>query len=287
MKNHDLFSIVAGVGDLATLPSTVIELLYLLKDPTVCASDVVKVLERDPAMAANVLKLSNSAFYGARRKVSNVQDALVMLGNRAVMTMAFATGMAPVLRKDLEGYGITRERFWSHSVLSATSAAFAADRLGSGHFRCEAFTAGLVHDVGMLVIDPYLVRIGETIEGTGDHYDITGKERELLGFDHCDAGALLAENWGFPPILAEAIRHHHEPVLACEWPDIVRAVGVGNLASSAGELEMDPHTDEHLAHLLDRLDLDPEFVDRLEMDLQGDLEDMVAAAVHPAVPLGA
>ena len=275
---------MAGVGDLATLPSTVVELLYLLKDPTVCASDVVKVLERDPAMAANVLKLSNSAFYGARRKVTNVQDALVMLGNRSVMTMAFATGMAPVLRKDLEGYGITRERFWSHSVMSAASAAFAADRLGSGHFRCEAFTAGLVHDVGMLVIDPYLARMGETIEGTGDHYDITRIERELLGFDHCDAGALLAENWGFPPILAEAIRHHHEPVLACEWPDIVRAVGVGNLAASAKELDMDHREDAHLAHLLDRLDLDPEFVDQLELDLEGDLEETVAAAVRPGVP---
>jgi HD-like signal output (HDOD) protein len=280
-KEHDLFSIVAGVGDLATLPSTVVELLYLLKDPTVCASDVVRVLERDPAMTANVLKLSNSAFYGARRKVSNVQDALVMLGNRAVMTMAFATGMAPVLRRDLEGYGITRERFWSHSVFSAAAAAFAADRLGSGHFRCEAFTAGLVHDVGMLVIDPYLVRMGETVEGTGDHYDVTTIERDILGFDHCDAGALLAENWGFPPILAESIRHHHEPVLACEWPDIVRSVGVGNLAASAVELDMDPRTDEHLAHVLDRLDLEPEFVDRLRTDLAGDREDLVAAAVHP------
>jgi HD-like signal output (HDOD) protein len=281
VKDHDLFSIVAGVGDLATLPSTVVELLYLLKDPTVCASDVVKVLERDPAMTANVLKLSNSAFYGARRKVGNVQDALVMLGNRAVMTMAFATGMAPVLRRDLAGYGITRERFWSHSILSAAAAAFAADRLGSEHCRCEAFTAGLVHDVGMLVIEPYLVRMGECVQGTGDHYDITAIERELLGFDHCEAGALLADNWGFPPILTEAIRHHHEPVLACEWPDIVRSVGVGNLAASAVELDMDPREDARLSHILDRLDLEPEFVDQLCLDLDGDLEETVAAAVHP------
>jgi len=281
VKNQDLFSLVAGVGDLATLPSTVVELLYLLKDPTICASDVVKVLERDPAMAANVLKLSNSAFYGARRKVSSVQDALVMLGNRSVMTMAFATGMAPVLRKDLEGYGITRERFWDHAVLSASAAAFAADRLGSGHFRCEAFTAGLVHDVGMLVINPHLVREGICLSETRSSYDITASEREALGFDHCDAGALLAENWGFPPILAEAIRHHHAPVLACEWPDIVRAVAVGNLASTAMELDLDHRLDPDIAHLLDRLDLEPEFVDQLLIDLEGNIEDTVAAAVRP------
>jgi HD-like signal output (HDOD) protein len=283
VKNQDLFSLVASVGDLATLPSTVVELLYLLKDPTACASDVVKVLERDPAMAANVLKLSNSAFYGARRKVSNVQDALVMLGNRSVMTMAFATGMAPVLRKDLEGYGITRERFWDHAVLSASAAAFAADRLGSGHFRCEAFTAGLVHDVGMLVINPHLVRLGISLPEAGGTYDITAIEQKALGFDHCDAGALLAENWGFPPILAEAIRHHHAPVLACEWPDIVRAVGVGNLASTAMELDLDHHNDPAIAHLLDRLDLEPEFVDQLRLDLEGNIDDTVAAAVRPQV----
>ena len=137
MNNPVLLDLVSATGDLATLPTTVVRLLDLLKDSTCSASKVVKVMERDPAMTANVLKLSNSAFYGARREISSVRDALVMLGNRSVVTLAFATGMAPIMRRDLLGYGITRERFWGHSLKAATASAIAAERLGLGELRCE------------------------------------------------------------------------------------------------------------------------------------------------------
>ena len=102
---------VVAVGEIATLPATVVRLLELLKDSTTSAFSVLEVLERDPAMTANVLKLTNSAFYGNRKQISNVRDALVMLGNRSVATLAFFTGMAPIMRRELDGYGISREAF--------------------------------------------------------------------------------------------------------------------------------------------------------------------------------
>ena len=123
---------MANTGDLAALPTTVVDLLYLFKEEDASAQSVVNILHRDPAMTANVLKLSNSAFYGARREIGSVQDALVMLGNRAVMTMAFASGMAPVMRRDLDGYNMSRSRFWNHSILARLGLLFRRRKAGLG-----------------------------------------------------------------------------------------------------------------------------------------------------------
>lgn len=279
MRNQVLYNIVANTGDLAALPNTVVDLLYIFKDSDVSAQSVVNILHRDPAMTANVLKMSNSAFYGVRREITSVQDALVMLGNRAVVTMAFASGMAPVMRRDLEGYNVTRERFWNHSILSAAASSFAADRLGFGERKCEAFTAGLVHDVGMLVIDSHLVSTKRNLVTAEPAFDVSGAERRMLGFDHCDAGAMLADNWGFPKALCASIKHHHDPQLVSENQDVVRSVAVGNLLALIIEQDLDPHTHPLVAGVLKKLDLDADFVAGLRQDLGGDLDEIVTLAL--------
>ncbi len=279
MSNKALYNLVANTGDLASLPTTVVDLLYLFREEDASAQSVVSILQRDPAMTANVLKMSNSAFYGARREVSSVQEALVMLGNRAVVTMAFASGMAPVMRRDLIGYNVSRERFWNHSILAASASSFAADRLGHGKKKCEAFTAGLVHDVGMLVIDAHLVGTKKTLVMAEPAFDVTGAEKRLLGFDHCEAGAMLADNWGFPQVLCQAIEFHHDPRLAGECQDVVRAVAVGNLLALIIEQELDPHTHPLVVGLLKKLDLEAEFVAGLRKDLGGKQDDILAAAL--------
>jgi HD-like signal output (HDOD) protein len=279
MSNKALYNLVANTGDLAALPTTVVDLLYLFREEDASAQSIVGILHRDPAMTANVLKMSNSAFYGARREISSVQEALVMLGNRAVVTMAFASGMAPVMRRDLTGYNVTRDRFWNHSILAASASSFAAERLGYAAKKCESFTAGLVHDVGMLVIDAHLVGTKKTLVTAEPAFDVSGAERRLLGFDHCEAGAMLAETWGFPQVLCQAIKHHHDPRLAPECQEVVRSVAVGNLLALIIEQDLDPHTDPLVAGLLKKLDLEADFVASLRADLGGDQEDIVAEAL--------
>jgi HD-like signal output (HDOD) protein len=279
MMNRVLYNLVANTGDLAALPTTVVDLLYVFRESDASTQSVVNILHRDPAMTANVLKLSNSAFYGVRREITSVQDALVMLGNRAVVTMAFASGMAPVMRRDLEGYNVSRDRFWSHSILAAAASSFAAEKLGCGNRKCEAFTAGLVHDVGMLVIDAHLVSTKNNLITAEPAFDVSGAERRLLGFDHCEAGALLADNWGFPKVLADSIRYHHDPTLATENQEVVRSVGVGNLLALVIEQDLDPHTHPLVRGLLAKLDLDADFVVGLRAGLGGDLDEIVASAL--------
>lgn len=282
MNQAVLEDLVASAGDLATLPGTVVQLLDLLKDATCSASKVVKVLERDPAMTANVLKLSNSAFYGARREISNVRDSLVMLGNRSVVTLAFATGMAPIMRRDLDGYGITRERFWGHSLKAATASAIAAERMGLGKLRCEAFTAGLVHDVGMLVVDAHLVAEGAEIAFGEPAFSVSERERQALGFDHTEAGAMLAKHWGFPEVLRVPIRHHHDKVVTGPHRDVVRVVTAGNILAQVVDEELDIEADEFVRGVLANLALDQDFLDQLRLDLSCNLEQTLARATRPA-----
>ncbi len=231
LPQYVLRDLVYTTGDLAALPTTVVRLLDLLKDQTCAADKVAVVLDQDAAMTANVLKLSNSAFYGARGTVATTRQALVLLGNRAVLTLAFAAGMVPVMRRHLVGYGIERDRFWTHSLNAAMAAGAVMERLDGPERACEAFSAGLVHDIGMLALDSHLAANGMQLVPAFPLFNVSERERQSLGFDHTEAGGLLAANWGFPPALAVAITHHHRPWDVPSDPGLVTAVMVGDIVA--------------------------------------------------------
>jgi HD-like signal output (HDOD) protein len=281
-----LNDLIASTGKLATLPATVIEILSLLNEPAAGADQVQRVLERDPAMTANVLRISNSAFYGVRREIASVRDALVMLGNRRTATLALATGMVPVLRRDLVGYGISRHEFWNHALLSAAASAEVAAKLGNAPLQCEAFTAGLIHDVGMLAIDPVLVSAKLCL----DEGDLVGgacaQERRLLGFDHGQAGAELARSWGFPEILVPPLERHHQSPRDCLDDPLLQAVAAGNLLARMSATAGTPDESPEVADQLVQLGLDPDQVEELCLDLAGNLDKICQSATSAvAVPV--
>lgn len=281
MTRPTISDLVTATSELATVPSTVIALLDVLKDTTTSADRVRVVLERDPAMTANILKLANSAYYGVRRTIGSVRDALVMLGNRAVATLAFASGMAPVLRRDLEGYGEDRDAFWRHCLVAGAAAARAADLAGRSRWRTQCFTAGLVHDVGMLVIDRWLVGEGQHLPRLPDETALRQAERDLLGFDHAETGAALAEAWGFPEPLVTALRYHHTPLAAPSDRAFVAAVAAGDLVASVlAACPQRPWPAVTVAELAG-LGYRAEDFDQLRLDLAGDLDETLAAAAQP------
>lgn len=234
--DRSLREIIQATGELPALPATTARLLRLMDDEFAGAREILEVIGQDPALTANLLKLCNSAYYGLRREVGAVGEALTYLGSRTVVQLAFATSLGDVLRGPLAGYRLERGALWRHSLAVAVGAAHlagAGDRGG----RERAFTAGLVHDIGKLVLNGPLKARLQQLPQTG-HYDALRQgERELLGFDHTEAGQALAEAWNFPPSLAAVIGRHHdlgsrpgegEPDAA--W--LVPFVAVANLAAS-------------------------------------------------------
>jgi HD-like signal output (HDOD) protein len=282
LPRYVLHDLVSTTGDLAALPSTVVRLLDLLKDQTCAADKVVQVLDRDGAMTANVLKLSNSAFYGVRGTVATTRQALVLLGNRAVLTLAFATGMVPVMRRNLTGYGIERDRYWEHSLTSAMAAGVVMTRLDGPDRACEAFTAGLVHDIGMLALDAHLATNGMKLVPAFPLFNVSERERQALGFDHTDAGALLAGNWGFPAALGAAVAHHHHPWSAPVEQDLVAAVMVGDMVAQMASDRLQPEAwPEQLEYLASR-GIDGDYLRELVESVTLAPEETLARATRPA-----
>ncbi len=278
MAHPDLEELVAATGQLATLPGTVVELLFLLGDSTTCAEKVKTIIERDPAMTVNVLKLGNSAFYGIRREITCVREALVLLGNRCVAALSFATGMAPVLRRNLEGYGLSRDQFWNHSLISGAAASEAMRQAGSPDLCCEAFTAGLVHDIGMLVLDPWLIQNKIILESEGPMHGVRRVEQEQLGFDHCQAGALLVKSWGFPGTLVEPIAQHHEKVFHGPHADLIRCVSAGSAMAEALEAEETKSSPGDIGECLTELGFSCDLMEEVRLDLTTNLEQTLIRA---------
>ncbi len=278
---YDLKDLVAATGELAVLPSTVVELLQIFSDDTMDAPRVERIIAKDQSMTANVLKLANSAFYGRNRKIATVHDALVMLGNRSVATLGLATGMAPVLRTDLLGYGLGREQFWRHSLISAAATSLVGGRLGLADLNCEMFTAGLIHDVGMLVINPVLMREEVQFAAEVRSFSVCPAEKAKLGFDHCQAGALLAESWGFPDLLVKPLLDHHDLIPGDIMPASVKAVAVGSLLAQVLDQGLDPCYHDDLAACLESLGLPRDLPTQLQLDLTTNLSQTLAAATRP------
>lgn len=266
-----LQDIVARTGELPALPSTTARLLSLFDDETAGVDAVLAVIGYDASLSANLLKLCNSAYYGLRQQVGTVHEALGLLGNRTVISLAFATSLGDVLRGPLAGYRLDRDVLWRHSLAVAIGAAHFAEAAGGRELRERAFTAGLVHDIGKLLLNAPLKAKLQQLPQTAGLDVLTRGEHELLGFDHAEAGAALAEAWNFPPALRSVIGAHHdlagaaagaraETGAADEAARLLAAVVAANLTATraglgAGTLCDDEAWDEALASLgIDRVE---------------------------------
>lgn len=208
---RDLGALIAATPELAAMPATSARLLDILDEPEAPVNELVDIIEKDPGLTANLLKLSNSAYYGLRREVGSVREALVMLGNQTVVTLAFAASMGRILQAPVTGYRLPRGQLWRHALAVGLVAVRLAPPEMDPNERGRLFTAGVVHDIGKLLMDGPLRENLEQLPPDLDYSGLVVAERDLMGFDHAEAGAALAEAWNFPADLAALIGSHHRP----------------------------------------------------------------------------
>ncbi len=218
---------IADVRDLPALPAAVLELLDMLGRDDVEISEIVARISLDQALTAKTLRLANSSFYGMPRHVASVTDATAVLGLRtvrAVVTAAVLTGSfkPPACR------GFDFMAFWRHAVNIAVIARLVAAEAGAD--TDAAFTAGLLHDVGQLVLaSAYPERFAEVLAHRAEaETTLHDAELALLGIDHGAVGGLVAEHWRFPQPIVEAIGHHQAPPAHAPALALVRIVHVAD-----------------------------------------------------------
>ncbi|HOJ33121.1 MAG TPA: HDOD domain-containing protein [Candidatus Hydrogenedentes bacterium] len=210
METHEkLDKILDKVGDLPALPSVVTEVMHLTEDPGVDVNDLCKVIQKDPALAAKILRVSNSPYYGMRQYVGTLKLALVILGVREVRNLILGISVVETLRDD-RAEALLGDAFWKHSMHAASFA-----RKLSGRFKLvmqgEAFVSGLLHDIGKIAFVRYArQQYGSVFRCSGGASEpLCRLEKETFGFTHAELGAALGFRWNFPQTLTDAIYFHH------------------------------------------------------------------------------
>lgn len=218
------------VEDLPPLPDIVVRLLHASRDPNVSTRDMVELIKHDPALTFKVLRLCNSSYYGLPRKINSIQEALVYIGTDTLVNFILAGCLSSFYQQAQSGYGMERGELWRHSV----GCAIASQRIAmqSNDSRAgQAFTAGLLHDIGKIVIDTYVRSVFDTIDDLvrTENVSFDEAERRVLGFPQTEAGARLARHWNLPETLIDAIQFHQEPQHARVDPTLVSQVHLGNI----------------------------------------------------------
>jgi putative nucleotidyltransferase with HDIG domain len=205
--------VTACLQSLPALPAVVTDLLASFDNEDVDVGALARQIARDQALAARLLRVANSSFYGLQTRVSSINEAVVVLGFRAVRSMVIAVGVGGVFRAELcPGFGV--QAHVRHGV--GVGLAARALALATRHNPEIAFTGGILHDIGKLVLASCFASQYSAALAYRERHDcpVVIAERDVLGLDHAIVGGLLADAWHFPPDLRSAVADHHAPAAA-------------------------------------------------------------------------
>ncbi|MBN2714773.1 MAG: HDOD domain-containing protein [Deltaproteobacteria bacterium] len=204
--------VLRKIESLPTLPTAVAQLSKLIADPSASARDFEAVIKPDPSLTANLLRLANSAYFGLRREVTSVRQAITLLGNKRVFEIAASAAFSRVIPSHIPGYRIESSQFWLHSIAVAVLAERLAVEL---HIKAPGllFTAGLLHDLGKLAIGQFLEDEQSELLSklSAEEMSFSEAEKEMLGTDHSEVGEEIAKQWDLPDSVIWTARWHHNP----------------------------------------------------------------------------
>lgn len=260
--------VLKRIQALPPLPTSAIRVIALTKNPATSARELEVVIGQDPALAAGMLRQANSAYYGYARRISSLQEAIVVLGFQATQGLAMASAVAPILKIKLVGYDIEQDGLWKHSMITAMAAKSICkkQKLPYGDV---AFTAGLLHDIGKLVISIYVQEVGSYLleKVTAANLSYVELEEKIIGFNHATVGGFLAKSWNLPEDLVQSISWHHAPSSAQYHAELASVIHVANGIASL--LGIGGGVDSFLNPL------QQEALDRLSLN-ESDLEQIMA-----------
>ena len=203
--------ILASIKDLPPMPKIIYKAREVMANPKSGFKEIAEVIETDQAIAAKVLQVANSAYYGLSGMVSSIHQASVVLGHKTLEQLITMVSATSLLGSHLKGYRMGSGALWRHSLAVALcSRVIASDRAPA--MENDAFSVGLIHDAGKLALDRYILerkdRVDDLLKTRTPFIDI---ERTVLGFDHTELALDLCTKWKLPENHATAIRFHHEP----------------------------------------------------------------------------
>ena len=209
--------ILKSIDRIPAFPATTQKVAALLRNDDYAVADVANVIKYDQAIAANILKISNSAYFGARQKIKSIQDAVVYLGQQQLIRAVQTAGVSRYFSKGGKGYVAQSKDLWEHSVAVALMSQILSRKIQSREDPV-LYTAALLHDVGKLILGEYVHESFEKIMYRVKQGKCSFLEAEeaILGINHADLGGRIATHWNFPADIRDAIAYHHRPDLLME-----------------------------------------------------------------------
>lgn len=277
--------VLGSIKELPPLPLVLHELLAVMRDAHCSTDQITRVLSTDQALASKILRLVNSSFYGMSGNVTTISQAVIILGHSALRSLATGLSVAEGL-----GHSLPQERrlaFWQHALATAAGAEILARRAGVEDPE-EAFVAGLLHDIGHLILMMALPAEHSTANEDGALGDLE-QERRLIGLDHCRSGRYLLHHWKLPKPLLECVRLHHATA-TCQSREnlllttVALADRLSRLHSDSGEI---PAVTADAVELMTAIGLTPEAVADILPDIAARLAGarafLQAANIEPEV----
>lgn len=246
---------VDSVLHLISLPEIYLRLQETIEDPSHSRDQIAEIIAYDPALSARVLRIANSSYYGFPREIETVSSAVGLIGELDLNNLVLATTVIGAMTA-LDYKGVDIDQFWLHSLRCGINARLLARSVGG----CDPeilFLAGILHDLGILVIYQQEATLAGAVKRQIDeqHQLRDQAERELLGFDHAEVGALLIKAWGLSEELSELTRCHHQYQLAQSNQVATVILALANLLAD-NDAEFVDASDTRLASMIEQLDID-------------------------------
>ncbi len=232
MVESRIDNIVKRIDDLPPLPATFMKIVELSRNPNTSMKDLVDVISLDQAMVMRILRVCNSPFYGLRSQITSIAHAASYLGFSALQSIAATQATGSILNKKVDGYQLEEGELYKHSIATALGCRIIAEKKHR-NLKDTAFTGGLLHDVGKLVLAKFVSeefeKITEAVEK--EKVSFNDAEQKVLGFDHTELGEKIAARWKLADNLCIAIRYHHDPLLCKKDAQIAHIVHVADAIS--------------------------------------------------------
>jgi len=265
--------LVANVKNLPPVPHAALKLVSLLDQPGVSNDEVVQALRCDNVLTAKLLRACNSPYFGLAEPVSSVDQAVFVLGHQQILHIVLTLAFGSTMVVPLPGYAVEASELWRHSLITAIAGeTIANDLVDLNVDPPVAFTVGLLHDIGKLVLGQVLTpEVQAEIRARVEHGQQSRSEAEkaVLGTDHSEVGALLLQNWHLSDDVVEAVANHHQPILKPR----PRLSVVTHLANSLAHLTgsapgWDGYATRISNEVVESLEITPEQVEKLVLTVR-------------------
>ena len=224
---------VQDTSSLPVIPGVAMEIMSFVDSDSTSMGQIAKCISQDPSLTAQILKVSNSAFYGLRNNVGSLELALILLGIREIKNIIFMMTVFKIFPTNVE-LSLDKNDFFNHSILTAQTAKILSELLGL-HFESSPFLVGLLHDMGKIFLDQYFhleyMLVLEEIKNNKKYF--YQAEKKILGVTHADIGAALVENWALPKDIVETIKYHHDINKSKNNPLLTSIIHIANVLTNA------------------------------------------------------